>query len=187
MIYTKTGDDGTTALIGGTRIPKDDLRLEAYGTADELNSFVGLLRAQITSEETDAMLHIIQNQLFVLGGYLATDVSAAKLTAATKIVPDMVSGLEKQIDLMEETLPVIRKFILPGGDQAVSLCHVCRTVTRRLERNMVRLASVQDGFDSLALAYVNRLSDYFFVLAKKTMFENKCKIFTWTATNVLNN
>lgn len=179
MIYTKTGDNGTTALIGGTRIPKDDLRLEAYGTADELNSFVGLLRAQEVSASIDSFLYIIQNQLFVLGGYLATDLSVSELTSATRIVPEMIAGLEKQIDEMEKTLPVIRKFILPGGSQAVSVCHICRTVTRRLERHMVRLAHAQGNFDANALIYVNRLSDYFFVLAKKVMFENKCEIFTW--------
>lgn len=179
MIYTKTGDKGTTSLIGGTRVSKDDLRLETYGTADELNSFVGLLRAQNISKEIDDVLYVIQNQLFVLGGYLATDESVAELTAATRITPVMISGLENQIDAMEANLPVIRKFILPGGDQAVSLCHVCRTITRRLERYMVQLNNRINSLDANALVYVNRLSDFFFVLAKRIMFENKCEIFTW--------
>lgn len=179
MIYTKTGDNGTTSLVGGTRVSKDDLRLETYGTADELNSFVGLLRAQNISKEIDDILYIIQNQLFVLGGYLATDETVTELTAATKITPMMISGLEKHIDDMEETLPVIRKFILPAGDQAVSICHVCRTVARRLERRMVQLNSTINSLDTNALIYVNRLSDFFFILAKRIMFENKCEIFTW--------
>lgn len=178
MIYTKTGDDGTSGLIGGTRVSKSDIRLEAYGTADELNSFIGLLRAQAVSTSIDNILHIIQNQLFILGAYLATDISVATIGENSRITANMTENLEKYIDTYTAELPAMRNFILPGGNQAVSICHICRTITRRLERQMVRL-NTDNQLDTNALKYTNRLSDFFFILSRKIASDMKCEIFLW--------
>jgi len=181
-IYTKTGDKGLTSLIGGTRVSKASLRLESYGTADELNSFIGLLRAQELAPEDDVILQRIQNKLFNLGGYLATDTSVTETCDATEIAEEEVTILEEAIDKMQEGLPTVRGFILPGGDEAISLCHVCRTVARRLERRMVELfgeETRQSAKDKICLQYVNRLSDFLFILSKKIAKDRGKALFLW--------
>jgi len=161
-IYTKTGDKGQTSLANGKRVSKSDNRLEAYGTADELNSFVGLLRCCLKNEASaDAQLEWLQNKIFNLGA----DLSAAPgewITAAD------TQTIEQWIDQMQATLSPFRGFVLPGGSESVSLCHVCRTITRRLERQMSRLVDENDlqEIREVSLEFVNRLSDYWFVLAQ---------------------
>jgi len=181
-IYTKTGDKGETSLIGGTRMSKASARLEAYGTADELNSFVGLLRAKIQDDEIDAILHRIQNKLFNLGGFLATDTRVTQTCEATEIDEEEIIILERLIDKWQEELPPVRGFILPGGSEAIAVCHVCRTVTRRLERRMVALFAdeLDDSPKSqICLQYVNRLSDFLFILSKKIAKMQENELFLW--------
>ncbi|MCQ2334666.1 MAG: cob(I)yrinic acid a,c-diamide adenosyltransferase [Paludibacteraceae bacterium] len=181
-VYTKTGDKGTTCLIGGTRVSKSDARLEAYGTADELNSFVGWLRAMPLDEQIQAELEFIQNKLFNLGGYLAIDQEKFEPTPSTSISSEHIVYLEQAIDRMEAELPELHSFILPGGSESVSRCHICRTVCRRLERRMVELFSGYEqssSFDANALQFVNRLSDYLFILSKKVAKNEKIDLFSW--------
>jgi cob(I)alamin adenosyltransferase len=156
-IYTKTGDAGTTALFGGKRVSKADLRVDAYGTVDELNSYLGLLF------EEDSIIHI-QDRLFTLGAMLATEPGNTKVKVPQLSEAD-ITFLEKGIDKMEETLEPMRHFILPGGNQAVSFCHIARTVCRRAERLAVALNSAEP-IDPLIIKYLNRLSDYLFVLSR---------------------
>jgi cob(I)alamin adenosyltransferase len=164
-IYTKTGDQGTTSLLGGTRVAKTHLRLEAYGTLDELNAFLGLVRDQPVNEKRSAELKAIQDRLFTLGSHLAAEPSRTKLK-----MPDLrnedIQLLEEAIDRMETELPPLRNFILPGGHTAVSMAHVARTVCRRAERQAVALHE-QEPIEEIILKYLNRLSDYLFVLARK--------------------
>src|SRR5690606_20361329 len=141
-VYTKTGDQGTTALLGGTRVPKSDLRIDAYGTIDELNSFLGLLRDQKINENRTDFLKDIQDRLFTIGADLATAPGKDKVKKPDLLQED-VELLEHEIDLMESELPMLTAFILPGGHQSVSFCHVARTVCRRGERIVVALASTE--------------------------------------------
>jgi cob(I)alamin adenosyltransferase len=167
-IYTKTGDQGETSLIGGARVKKFDPRLEAYGTVDELNSHLGVLRAELESfnnlEESNSFLHKVQHQLFKIGSHLACEDESMR-TNLPQFEPSMVAEIEAEIDRLENLLPELKSFILPGGSRIASLCHVCRTVCRRAER---RTAVVKDpSLEQLGLfLYLNRLSDYFFVLAR---------------------
>ncbi|GMT44242.1 MAG: cobalamin adenosyltransferase [bacterium] len=164
-IYTKTGDKGRTALIGGTRVPKYDSRIEAYGTVDELNSYVGLIRDQNIDNRSKELLLEIQDRLFTLESSLAQDGKSVAHALPGLLAAD-VELLEKEIDKMNEQLPELTAFILPGGHPTVSYCHIARTVCRRAERLTIRL---NDEFptDTLNIQYLNRLSDYFFVLARK--------------------
>jgi cob(I)alamin adenosyltransferase len=163
-IYTKTGDDGETGLFGGKRVAKSDLRVDAYGTLDELNAFMGLLADSIAdAPATKAVLHEVQHRLFTIGAHVASDPDRSPATPDLR--PDDVALLENQIDAMEAELPALRNFILPGGHATVSLCHVCRTVCRRAERLLVALHQ-ESPLDPLVLHYLNRLSDYFFVLSR---------------------
>ena len=166
-IYTKTGDKGTTGLIGGTRVAKSHIRLETYGTIDELNSFIGLLIEEITDKETIDFLMFIQQKLFVIGSYTATDTDKTEILSESKILGNDIALMEQQIDLMNDKLPPLKNFVLPGGSKSGALAHVCRTVCRRAERCMVRLAENGSTADENPLIFVNRLSDYFFVLARK--------------------
>ncbi len=177
-IYTKTGDDGTTSLVGGTRISKADPRLEAYGTADELNSFVGLLRAQSLPSDADSLLNFVQNKLFNIGACLATEPEKAHFVSELVPTADDIALLEHEIDRYSAQLPAVHNFILPAGNTRVSLAHVCRTVTRRLERQMVTLGTQYEG-SQLCLQFVNRLSDYFFILSKIIAQNDKCDVFLW--------
>ncbi len=164
-IYTKTGDEGTTSLIGGTRVKKTDPRLEAYGTIDELNSFIALLLTNNLPESTNETLFAIQNKLFVIGSFLATDTEKTNVTKVSILSELDVEMLENEIDRMNELLPELRNFILPGGNPASALAHVCRTVTRRAERRIQSISVSYQQIENIA-KYVNRLSDYFFVLAR---------------------
>lgn len=174
-VYTKTGDEGKTSLVGGTRVPKAHVRLEAYGTIDELNSFVGSLLCQIVEDDVRKILSFIQNKLFTVGSYLATE-QDAKLKAASIIYDSDIDLIEKEMDKMDSELPPIRQFILPGGCESAARAHICRSVCRRAERNIYR---VKDEYevDSNVLKFVNRLSDYFFLLARKECNKNGEEIF----------
>ncbi len=164
-IYTKTGDKGETSLLGGRRVPKHHLKIEAYGSADELNAFVGLLRDQDIDPHYKEMLLEIQDRLFTAESLLARDQGAENFELPVLYEQDIVL-LEKEIDSMNELLPPLGNFILPGGHPAVSYAHVCRCVCRRAERIIIRLAE-DHPVDELIVRYFNRLSDYFFVLARK--------------------
>lgn len=164
-IYTKTGDKGQTSLFGGKRVSKHDIRIEAYGTVDELNSYIGLIRDQkIDQNSYDALIEI-QDRLFTLGSILATEPGNAKVKVPQLFEEDIIF-LEKEIDKMNETLPEMRSFVLPGGHQTVSFCHISRCVCRRAERLVIHLAE-KDNVNELTFKYLNRLSDYLFVLARK--------------------
>ncbi len=164
-IYTKTGDKGETSLLGGTRVSKSHIRIEAYGTLDELNSYLGLLADQrVNSSRRDFVLGI-QNDLFAMGSMLATDPKKSKVKIPP-FDPRQIEGLEKEIDFMDSNLPELRNFILPGGHESVSTCHVARSVCRRAERAVIRLSETNE-VDEVLIKYLNRLSDYLFVLARK--------------------
>lgn len=171
-IYTKTGDKGTTSLFGGTRVPKHHIRIESYGTVDELNSYMGLLRDQQVDQETKDLLIHVQDRLFTIGAILATDPEKEKLKNGKdrlnipKISSEDILKLEHSIDKMNEELPEMTHFILPGGHQSVSFCHIARCVCRRAERLSTALYDIEP-FDDQVLMYLNRLSDYLFVLARK--------------------
>jgi cob(I)alamin adenosyltransferase len=165
-IYTKTGDDGTSGLIGGTRVEKYDLRLESYGTVDELNSWLGLIRSQQIDSSTSALLLAVQKNLFVIGARLATDLSRADLTSRLPFGEDEIVVLEKEMDRILDLLPPMEHFILPGGSNCISYCHMARTVCRRAERRVCQLAK-EVSIPSELIRYLNRLSDYLFVLSRK--------------------
>ena len=171
-IYTKTGDTGTTVLLGGTRVPKDHLRIESYGTVDELNSYVGLIKDQAIDVNTKKILIKIQHDLFTLGSMLATPLDRETLKNGKerlnipKITMTSVEYLENKIDEMNTELPQMTHFILPGGHTTVSFCHIARCVCRRAERLSVSL-NEQENINSAILTHLNRLSDYLFVLARK--------------------
>ena len=166
-IYTKTGDKGETSLYGGKRISKADLRIDSYGTVDELNAFCGLLRDSIDDNTIiKEQLLVVQNRLFDLGSLLATLPDSNIYENLRKISKDDIEKLEHWIDTMNEDLEPLKHFILPGGHTTISNCHVCRTVCRRAERVCVALNNVSD-IDVTIIKYLNRLSDYFFVLCRK--------------------
>lgn len=165
IIYTKTGDKGTTSLVGGTRVPKDHVRLDAYGTIDELNSYIGWLNCEITDNENKEFLLYLQHKMFTLGSYLATETEKTNLNIASMIDDDDISKIEKEIDRIDSILPKIKKFILPGGNEPSSRAQICRAVSRRAERNIYRLDK-DFPVDMNILMFVNRLSDYFFVLSR---------------------
>jgi len=164
-IYTKTGDKGLTSLIGGTRVPKYHLRIESYGTVDELNSYIGLIRDQDISEHDKDVLKHIQDRLFTIGASLAADPERSKM-----VIPDLheedIELLEHEMDIIDEQLPPLKHFILPGGSNAISFCHIARCVCRRAERITVHLAG-ESPVDEKVNIYLNRLSDYLFTLARK--------------------
>ncbi|MDR3138001.1 MAG: cob(I)yrinic acid a,c-diamide adenosyltransferase [Tannerellaceae bacterium] len=164
-VYTKGGDKGWTSLVGGIRIPKGDLRIESYGTVDELNAFIGLLGVSVEGKEDKDFLLYVQRKLFSIGAYLATDTKQVGVVECGVREED-VRRVEGEIDRVEGGLPVMRFFVLSGGNEGASLAHVCRTVCRRAERDICRLAE-EVPVDGVLLAFVNRLSDYFFVLARK--------------------
>lgn len=171
-IYTKTGDDGTTGLIGGTRVIKHHIRIESYGTIDELNSWLGLIRDQEIDANVKGVLIEIQKKLFSIGAILATDPEKTVLKNGKKrlniseIKNADIKFLETEIDIMDASLPQLTHFILPGGHTTVSYCHIARTVCRRAER-MCTLLQENAPFNTTLLQYINRLSDYLFVLARK--------------------
>ena len=164
-IYTKTGDKGETSLLGGARVPKFHLRIEAYGTVDELNSHLGLIRDQEIDSMTREFIIQIQNNLFAIGSHLAKEPGKDKVKIPA-ISEEMIVELENKMDEMNEVLPDMKFFVLPGGHQTVSHCHVARCVCRRAERICVHLAENSE-VDSIITKYLNRLSDYLFVLSRK--------------------
>lgn len=165
-IYTRTGDAGSTSLVGGKRVSKASLRLDAYGTTDELNSFIGLLASCDGIPETTLdTLRFIQNKLFNIGAYLATDNTASPMDEPAGLGQPEISRLEREIDLMDDRLPQLRAFILPGGCQAAAQANVARAVCRRAERRVVALAA-EARVDDLILRFLNRLSDYLFTLGR---------------------
>ena len=168
MIYTRKGDKGTTSLVGGVRVPKTHERLEAYGTMDELNSFLGMLISLIDSVEEVELLRFVQHRLFSVGAYLATDQKSVKLQTESLLKPDDVEQLENAIDRLDAELPPLKAFVLPGGSYPASVCHVCRTVCRRAERSMLSLEEQHIcEIDTIYKSFINRLSDYLFVLSRK--------------------
>ncbi|MCA0131995.1 cob(I)yrinic acid a,c-diamide adenosyltransferase [Winogradskyella alexanderae] len=183
-VYTKTGDKGTTALFGGTRVPKHHIRIESYGTIDELNSHIGLLRDQNIDEHFKGILMQIQDRLFTIGAILATDPEKATLKSGEarlnipKISEKDIEQLESEMDKMEESLPPMTHFVLPGGHQTVSFCHIARTVCRRAERMATHLNELEP-FQPETLKYINRLSDYLFVLARKLSHDLQAEEIKW--------
>ncbi|SRR5579871_443487 len=165
-IYTKTGDKGKTSLIGGTKVAKSHIRIESYGTVDELNSFIGLLSDHLTDEHTKKVLKEIQDRLFTIGSSLASDPEKEPSLKIPDLKENDISFLEKEIDKMNEVLPEMKNFILPGGHVAVSTAHICRCVCRRAERICVNMNENNQFVDPLVIKYLNRLSDYLFVLAR---------------------
>ena len=163
-IYTKTGDTGETSLFGGARVPNSHLRVEEYGTVDELNSYIGLLCDLIDTPQYQLVLKEIQDRLFTIGSVLANDPSKSMMVPDIKV--EDVQLLENEIDKMEDELPALKNFILPGGHQTVSFCNIARTVCRRAERLVVALDAIEK-IDPLSIKYLNRLSDYLFVLGRK--------------------
>lgn len=177
-IYTKTGDKGETSLIGGTRVPKYHERIEAYGTLDELNSFIGNLRDQLTDVHLRKILLRIQENLFTAESELATDFGIDIKRSLPHLSEKDVLELEHEIDKMNLHLPELSSFVLPGGHPLVSLCHICRTVCRRGERTIIKLASDM-AVDEILIKYINRLSDYLFVLARELAFTNNISDLPW--------
>ncbi|MBQ4820326.1 cob(I)yrinic acid a,c-diamide adenosyltransferase [Aquimarina sp. MMG016] len=183
-IYTKTGDKGTTALFGGTRVPKHHIRIDSYGTVDELNSHIGLIRDQNIDELSKKVLVTIQDKLFTVGAVLATDPEKAILKSGQKrlniptIAIEDIELLEKEIDRMNDTLPPMTHFVLPGGHQTVSFCHIARCVCRRAERLATALYELEP-FEETTLQYLNRLSDYLFVLARKLSNDLQAEEIKW--------
>lgn len=166
-IYTKTGDEGMTSLVGGKRVKKCCARLDSYGSVDELNSFIGLLVTYITDEADIAFLQKVQRELFMVGGSLATDLSVSE--ARCEVTQAMISDIESEIDRLSVLLPPLRSFVVPGGSRAAALAHVCRTVCRRAERCVFALIEEGGAVEENVAVYLNRLSDYFFVLARKNV------------------
>ena len=165
-IYTKTGDKGNTALIGGTKVPKSHIRIESYGTVDELNSFIGLAIDQLQDKHSKKILKEIQDRLFTIGSSLACDPDKEPSLKIPDLKETDISFLEKEIDTMNEILPAMKHFILPGGHVAVSTVHIARCVCRRAERICVNMQENKLFVEPLVIKYLNRLSDYLFVLAR---------------------
>ncbi len=183
-VYTKTGDTGTTALFGGTRVPKHHIRIESYGTVDELNSHIGLIRDQEMNHLYKNVLIEVQDRLFTVGAILATPPEKETLKNGQKRLQNLgiqesdIEYLENEIDAMEESLPQMTHFVLPGGHTTVSYCHIARCVCRRAERLAVHLNDIEPT-DELVIKYLNRLSDYLFVLARKLSFDLNADEVQW--------
>lgn len=176
-IYTRKGDRGETSLLGGTRVLKSHIRIESYGTVDELNSWIGLLRDQNIDGEIKMFLIRIQSRLFAIGSHLASDPEKSKVKIP-KITEEDVTALEKEIDKMNENLAELKSFVLPGGNEIVSYCHIARCVCRKAERIVVLLAG-KEKVEEMIIKYLNRLSDYLFVLARKLSLEFRAEEILW--------
>lgn len=176
-IYTRTGDKGTTGLVGGTRLSKAHLRIEAYGTVDELNSYIGLLRDQKVNLDRRDLLKEIQDRLFTVGSHLASEADQTR-----RILPDLfetdVTSLEHEMDKITAVVPPLRSFVLPGGHQSVSFGHLARTVCRRAERCVIRLAEDEE-VEEIVIRYLNRLSDYLFMLCRAMTYELGVEEVSW--------
>jgi len=185
-IYTKTGDKGQTSLFGGTRVPKHHIRIESYGTVDELNSYIGLIRDLVDDKNSQTFLTAIQDKLFVLGATLATPPekeilkNGAKRLKIRQVEAQDIEALEQEIDAMNTSLPAMTHFILPGGHPTVSHCHIARCICRRAER-ICTLLNETEAIDNAILQYLNRLSDYLFVLARKIAKDVNAKEILWNS------
>ena len=177
-IYTKKGDKGNSSLLGGTKVRKNNIRLEAYGTVDELNAFIGHVHDQKINQKHKTILLKIQNQLFNLGSILSFDGKKSQINLS-EITKENIQMLEAEIDKMEEKLAPLKDFILPSGHPYASLCHIARTVCRRAERRVVELNNTEKLNNDNCLEYLNRLSDYLFVLARAILKEQNCPEITW--------
>ena len=181
VIYTGTGDKGTTSLVGGQRVSKASERIESYGTIDELNSFIGLLMTAMEVGPDTEFLSFVQHKLFNIGSYLATDQETTEIQVPSRVSEESVERMEREIDRIDGELPKMKAFILPGGCRSAALAHVCRTVCRRAEREIYRLAETAPVED-LVLKFINRLSDYLFVLARKECIQHNGKEIIWDYT-----
>ena len=178
-IYTKTGDKGTTSLIGGTKVPKSHLRIEAYGTVDELNSYIGLCRDVLSEENSRQTLLHIQDRLFTIGSLLACDPEKQTGMKIPELTEADIHLLEQQIDAMNEIIPPMKFFVLPGGHPVVSHLHIARCVCRRAERCCVRLEQETPGDNPVVIKYLNRLSDYLFILGRYMAHLLKAEEIAW--------
>jgi cob(I)alamin adenosyltransferase len=178
-IYTKTGDEGKTSLIGGTRVSKSNIRIEAYGTVDELNSVIGMVIDQFSHTESQEMLKEIQDRLFTVGSLLATDPDKNVKMELPDLHESDIELLEKNINSMDDILPPLKSFILPGGHIASSTCHVARCVCRRAERICVHMHDDEQVVDAIVIKYLNRLSDYLFTLARFVCHTNNIPDVEW--------
>ena len=178
-IYTKTGDAGKTSLLGGKKVPKNNMRIESYGNTDELNSFLGLLNDQIRDKETNHFLKKIQDRLFTIGSMLAMETKKKSSIAIPVLHEEDVLQLEEKIDEMDKELPPMKSFVLPGGHPLVSSAHICRTVCSRAERSVVSLQINGEMVDPIIIKYLNRLSDYFFMLARLLAKKNQAEEILW--------
>ena len=179
-IYTKSGDKGKTSLIGGKRIDKDELQVEAYGSVDELNSNLGLLVEYLTQKNDKEFILEIQNKLFIIGSQLAFDISSSNNLVLPILDKNSIIKIENEIDLIESQVSKMTNFIIPGGSKIISICHICRSVCRRAERRVVSL-SKQSKIDSLIIIFLNRFSDYLFVLSRKIANDTGIEEILWIA------
>ncbi|MCD7977502.1 MAG: cob(I)yrinic acid a,c-diamide adenosyltransferase [Tannerellaceae bacterium] len=180
-VYTRTGDKGLTSLVGGQRVSKTNDRIESYGTIDELNSFIGLLMVELTDQQDLDFLLFVQHKLFTIGSYLATDQACTELKIESKESEESIQRIEKEIDRIDSELPKMKHFILPGGSRSASLAHVCRTICRRAERRIYQLHE-ESPVEDAVLMFVNRLSDYLFVLARKECIKSNGHEIIWDYT-----
>lgn len=180
-IYTKTGDEGSTSLIGGVRVPKNHIRIESYGTVDELNSYMGMVNDLANTEQISAWVREIQDRLFTVGSVLATNPDKEVKMKLPDLHEEDVAWLEQRIDEMNTVLPEMRSFILPGGNLASSTCHVARCVCRRAERLCVAMQEEMEFIPPLIIQYLNRLSDFLFVLARYIGHINHATEIPWRA------
>lgn len=180
-IYTKTGDKGSTSLIGGVRVPKNHIRIEAYGTVDELNSYIGMVNDLCNNTDISGSLREIQDRLFTIGSVLATNPEKEVKMKLPDVHDSDVTWLESEIDKMNEVLPEMRSFLLPGGNLASSTCHVARCVCRRAERICVGMMEHKEEVPELVIQYLNRLSDYLFVLSRYISHLSNAPEIPWRA------
>lgn len=183
-IYTKSGDKGKTSLIGGTKVSKSHIRIESYGTVDELNSFIGLLNDQVNSGDINLFLKQVQDRLFTIGSSLACDPEREPLMKLPDLKEEDVTLLEQAIDKMSAELPEMKNFILPGGHPSVSTAHICRCVCRRAERICVNMQEQEMFIDGIVIRYLNRLSDYLFVLARYIAHLLKVEEVAWRPRSI---
>jgi cob(I)alamin adenosyltransferase len=182
-IYTKTGDNGETGLFGGGRVPKYSLRIDAYGTVDELNSFIGLAVTEVKDTDVEALLGKIQNELFTIGSDLASpENSESRNNLIPQVTEQFIKDAENAIDKFEEKMPPLKNFILPGGSKGAALLHTCRTVCRRAERKVVELKSKENVNGNIVI-FLNRLSDLFFVLARHENMISNIPDVKWNIKN----
>ena len=178
-IYTRTGDRGTTSLVGGTRVPKTHIRLEAYGTIDELDTHLGLLQTYLGNYDDEKKTILwVQHKLFSVGAYLATDQETTSLRMESRIYDQDIARLEEEIDKMDASLPSLKSFVIPGGSRESAVCQVCRTICRRAERRILSMSEACE-VDGNVVAFINRLSDFLFVLARKLNLLTKTDEIYW--------